>query len=39
LYVAGAAASIRDGEAIAHDAIASGNARRKLEQLVTETNG
>ncbi|HYC93223.1 MAG TPA: anthranilate phosphoribosyltransferase [Thermoanaerobaculia bacterium] len=38
LYVAGAAASIRDGVALAKEAIASGRAYAKLQQLVQETN-
>jgi anthranilate phosphoribosyltransferase len=38
LYVAGAASSIREGVALAHDAIVSGRASRKLEELIAETN-
>ena len=38
LYVAGAAASIRDGVALAKEAIASGRAYAKLQQLVSESN-
>ncbi|HVG22876.1 MAG TPA: anthranilate phosphoribosyltransferase [Thermoanaerobaculia bacterium] len=38
LYVAGAAPSIRDGVALAKEAIASGRAYAKLQQLVQETN-
>jgi anthranilate phosphoribosyltransferase len=38
LYVAGAAPSIRDGVALAHESIVSGKAMRKLEQLIAETN-
>src|SRR5688572_12893594 len=38
LYVAGAASTIRDGVALAHDSIVSGRASRKLEKLVRETN-
>ncbi len=39
LYVAGVSASLWDGVACARDAIASGNARRKLDQLVGFTQG
>ena len=38
LYVAGAAPTIRDGVALAHESIVSGKAMRKLEELVAETN-
>lgn len=38
LYVAGAAATIREGVALAHDSITSGRAQKKLEQLIAETN-
>jgi anthranilate phosphoribosyltransferase len=38
LYVAGAASTIREGVALAHDSIVSGRAKRKLEQLIAETN-
>jgi anthranilate phosphoribosyltransferase len=38
LYVAGAAASIRDGVTLAKEAIASGRAYAKLQELVRETN-
>ena len=38
LYVSGAAATIREGVALAHDSIASGRAKEKLEQLIAETN-
>lgn len=38
LYVSGAAASIRDGVALAKEAIASGRAYAKLQELVRETN-
>jgi len=38
LYVSGAASTIREGVALAHDSIASGRAKRKLEQLIAETN-
>jgi anthranilate phosphoribosyltransferase len=38
LYVAGLAASIREGVALAHDSIVSGRALGKLEELVRETN-
>lgn len=38
LYVAGMAPTIRDGVALAHESIVSGNAQRKLEQLIAETN-
>ena len=38
LYVAGAAATLRDGVALAREAIASGAALRKLEELVRVTN-
>jgi anthranilate phosphoribosyltransferase len=37
LYVSGVAGSLWDGVALARDAIASGAARRKLEQLVAFT--
>jgi anthranilate phosphoribosyltransferase len=39
LYVSGVAGSLWDGVALARDAIASGAARRKLEQLVRFSNG
>ncbi len=39
LYVSGVAPSLWDGVALARDAIASGAARAKLEQLVTFTRG
>jgi anthranilate phosphoribosyltransferase len=39
LYVSGVAGSLWDGVALARDAIASGAARKKLEQLVTFTRG
>jgi anthranilate phosphoribosyltransferase len=39
LYVSGVAASLWDGVAAARDAIASGAARAKLEQLVAFTRG
>ncbi|HEX6084733.1 MAG TPA: anthranilate phosphoribosyltransferase [Thermoanaerobaculia bacterium] len=38
LYVSGAAASIRDGVTLAKEAIASGRAYAKLQELVRETN-
>jgi len=38
LYVSGAASSIRDGVALAHDSIGRGLAKRKLQQLIEETN-
>jgi anthranilate phosphoribosyltransferase len=38
LYVSGAAATIREGVALAHDSIVSGRARQKLEQLIAETS-
>jgi anthranilate phosphoribosyltransferase len=38
LYVSGAAPTIRDGVALAHDSIVSGRAAGKLEQLIAETN-
>ncbi len=38
LYVAGAAGTIRDGVALAHESIVSGKAMRKLEHLIAETN-
>lgn len=38
LYVAGSAETIRDGVVLAREAIASGAARRKLEELVAATN-
>lgn len=38
LYVGGLAPSIRDGVALAKDAIASGRAYEKLQQLVSESN-
>jgi anthranilate phosphoribosyltransferase len=38
LYVAGLAASIRDGVALAHESIASGAAKQKLEELIAVTN-
>lgn len=37
LYVAGAAATIRDGVALAREAITSGRARRKLDELIAVT--
>ena len=37
LYVAGEAPTIRDGVALAREAIASGRARQKLEQLIAVT--
>ena len=37
LYVSGAVPSIRDGVALARQSIASGQARRKLEELITVT--
>jgi anthranilate phosphoribosyltransferase len=37
LYVAGEAPTIRDGVALAREAIASGRAREKLEQLIAVT--
>ena len=37
LYVGGAAATIRDGVALAHDAITSGRALAKLEELIAVT--
>jgi anthranilate phosphoribosyltransferase len=37
LYVAGLAPSIRDGVELAHDAIVSGSARAKLQELVDAT--
>jgi anthranilate phosphoribosyltransferase len=39
LYVSGLAGSLWDGVALARDAIESGGARRKLEQLVSFTRG
>jgi anthranilate phosphoribosyltransferase len=39
LYVSGVAGSLWDGVALARDAIESGAARRKLEQLVRFSNG
>src|SRR5882762_5604988 len=39
LYVSGVAPSLWDGVALARDAIASGAARAKLDQLVTFTRG
>src|SRR5512144_2965647 len=39
LYVSGVAGSLWDGVAMARDAIESGGARAKLEQLVTFTRG
>ena len=39
LYVSGVAASLWDGVALARDVIASGAARRKLDQLVAYTRG
>jgi len=39
LYVSGVAGSLWDGVAMARDAIASGAARSKLDQLVTFTRG
>ena len=38
LYVAGLAATIREGVALAHDSIATGRALEKLAQLVKESN-
>jgi len=38
LYVAGAAPSIRDGVALAREAVASGRAAAKLEELIRVTN-
>ena len=38
LYVGGLAPSIRDGVQLAKEAIASGRAQEKLEQLVSESN-
>jgi anthranilate phosphoribosyltransferase len=38
LYVAGLAPTIRDGVALAQESIAGGNAMRKLEELIAETN-
>jgi anthranilate phosphoribosyltransferase len=38
LYVAGSAASIREGVALAREALASGAAEAKLHELVTATN-
>ena len=38
LYVAGAASNIRDGVTLAREALVSGRALRKLEELVTATN-
>src|SRR5438067_1003574 len=38
LYVAGAAASVRDGVAMARQAIGSGRAAAKLEELIAVTN-
>ncbi|HET7437813.1 MAG TPA: anthranilate phosphoribosyltransferase [Thermoanaerobaculia bacterium] len=38
LYVAGAAASIREGVALAKESIASGRAAEKLQQLIAATN-
>ena len=38
LYVAGVATTIRDGVVLAREALASGQARRKLEELVATTN-
>ncbi|HYK05333.1 MAG TPA: anthranilate phosphoribosyltransferase [Thermoanaerobaculia bacterium] len=38
LYVAGLASSIRDGVALAHESLASGAARQKLEELIAVTN-
>lgn len=38
LYVAGAAPTIREGVALAHESIVSGKAMRKLQQLIAETN-
>jgi anthranilate phosphoribosyltransferase len=37
LYVAGVVPTIRDGVALAREAIASGKAREKLEELVSVT--
>jgi anthranilate phosphoribosyltransferase len=39
LYVSGVAGSLWDGVALARDAIESGGARRKLDQLVSFTRG
>jgi anthranilate phosphoribosyltransferase len=39
LYVSGVAGSLWDGVALARDALASGAARRKLDQLVKFTRG
>ena len=39
LYVSGVAGSLWDGVALARDAISSGAARRKLDQLVAFTRG
>lgn len=39
LYVSGSAASIKDGMSLAAEAIDSGRARQKLEQLVRMSNG
>jgi anthranilate phosphoribosyltransferase len=39
LYVSGVAASLWDGVALARDALASGAARAKLDQLVKFTRG
>jgi anthranilate phosphoribosyltransferase len=38
LYVAGLASSIRDGVQLAKQAIASGSAAAKLQELVKESN-
>lgn len=38
LYVAGAAMTIREGVTLAREAIRSGRAQRKLDELVTATN-
>jgi anthranilate phosphoribosyltransferase len=38
LYVAGLAPSIREGVALAHDAVASGAAEQKLQELIAITN-
>lgn len=38
LYVAGLAATIREGVALAHDSIATGRALEKLAELVKESN-
>ena len=38
LYVAGSADSVRNGVTLAREAILSGRAQRKLEELVTATN-